>query len=335
MMKGPKSKWSLFYHVSIETRGAAELKFKSYINFGGHIEFAMTSVCQQSGCILPGTKVCGKCKVARYCGVNHQQLCWPAHKSECGGRSAARAKMQLSAAATQNETKEAVQGSEKLHVHAPKTKFSTEAERVVHVVAQVSSFSPDKWNFSLANLRDQGVPVVVEALKIRPCRALDLSCNSLTAEGAHRLLQGVLEAERPLLSLDLSANSIGQSKEEKASKFCVTLGAFLKTPLCALQALDLHSAGIDSMGVIEIAEGLSHNSTLTTLSLRANYITDNGIPALSRALQINKTLTEINLYCNDITEKGVSEINNALKSHPSLKNFGKPAGSLEDSCPVS
>lgn len=260
--------------------------------------------CAFAGCPLPGTKVCGNCKVARYCSVEHQKLCWPVHRGDC-----TKAKRET-ALAPINET-----------------------ERINTLLSRLS---PEKWNLSLSRLRDTGLAEVARTLSHRSCTWLDLSCNDISSQGAAALILEIQKQRTALNYLDLSANPlIGKSKDGVASACCAALATYLKNPQCQLKTLDLHAAGVDDLGVSAIAQSLMENESLTSLNLRANYITDSGGKTLMTCLEKNQKLLSINLYCNDFTTEGITYLERAMGAHRSLRDYGQPQGDLEDSCPVS
>lgn len=43
----------------------------------------MIKSCAFDGCSSSGSKICGRCKTARYCSLEHQQQCWAFHKPQC------------------------------------------------------------------------------------------------------------------------------------------------------------------------------------------------------------------------------------------------------------
>ena len=65
---------------------------------------------------------------------------------------------------------------------------------------------------------------------------------------------------------------------------------------------------IGDQGVEILCQGLSQNSSLTSLDLPGNLITDLGATYLADALQKHATLTQLNLPYNNIADDGATAL---------------------------
>ncbi|KAF9963988.1 hypothetical protein BGZ70_007073 [Mortierella alpina] len=83
-------------------------------------------------------------------------------------------------------------------------------------------------------------------------------------------------------------------------------------------SIEVASASVQGKDVVDLAEALKTNSTLTTLSLRDNSIGDEGTKALAETLRTYATLTTLNLNNNSIGEGGAKALAEALKVNSTL-----------------
>ena len=81
------------------------------------------------------------------------------------------------------------------------------------------------------------------------------------------------------------------------------------------------SNNIDDKGAIALAGALTGNNTLTRLTLNSNNIGDEGAIALADALKGNTTLTRLSLNHNNIGDTGVSALADALKVNNTLTHL--------------
>ncbi len=78
---------------------------------------------------------------------------------------------------------------------------------------------------------------------------------------------------------------------------------------------------VHSTGLVYIAEGLQHNTTLLSLSLQRCCIrinADNGL-LLARMLKVNSTMNELDLRINRISTEGLHALGEGLAVNRGLK----------------
>jgi hypothetical protein len=141
---------------------------------------------------------------------------------------------------------------------------------------------------------------------------MDLSCNSIGAEGA-RSLAAALDNNSTLTSLDLHDNEIGA---EGARSLATALDNN-----ATLTSLDLRRNNIGAEGARSLAAALRNNATLTSLELRGNNIGAEGARLLAAALDNNATLTSLDLAWNNIGAEGARSLAAALDNNATLTSL--------------
>ena len=154
---------------------------------------------------------------------------------------------------------------------------------------------------------------LILALKVNTSvSSLDLSENSIGAEGANSLSQALRE-NNFLTSLNLSKNSIGDEGANSLSQ-ALEENDFLTS-------LDLSFNSISDKGAKSLFQALKVNYSLTSLNLSDNSIGYEGAKSLSRVLRENTSLTSLNLSWNSISDKEASSLSQVLRRNtsPTLK----------------
>ncbi|KAG6505075.1 hypothetical protein ZIOFF_037423 [Zingiber officinale] len=140
------------------------------------------------------------------------------------------------------------------------------------------------------NFGDDGLFFLAESLGynrlLKAVEEVDFSGNGIIAVGL-RALDGVLQTNTMLKTLNLSGNNIG---DERAK----CLSDILKVNGC-IQKLQLNSSGIGDEGVRVITNMLKENQTLRVLELNNNMIEYSGFASLAGALVENKAIRSIHL----------------------------------------
>jgi len=201
--------------------------------------------------------------------------------------------------------------------------LAADDEISVKFEAALSKEGNTKVDLSLTDLRCEGADKVALAVHDFPTISeLDISCNSILADGTQRIASILLYPHCSALNtLNISANFIGDAG-------ALDLVTALKHNT-TLMHLDAHSCGIYDEGAIAFAELISTNSSLMILSLRANYIADKGALALAEAIPKNNGLYEINLHGNDFKKVAGEALIASMTGHSSIQSHGKPGAGLD------
>ena len=85
-----------------------------------------------------------------------------------------------------------------------------------------------------------------------------------------------------------------------------------------VEALDLRSNKITSIGCKAISEMLKSNRTLTSLSVCRNNLGDEGIKHICEALLLNETLSRLDIYQTKMSKSGLIPVADMLKSNQTL-----------------
>ena len=127
---------------------------------------------------------------------------------------------------------------------------------------------------------------------------LNLSNNSITAQGVSHLCDALKDKNCKLTELNLCLNSI---TDQGVSHLCDAL----KDENCKITKLNLSYNSITDQGVSHLCDALKdENCKITKLNLSHNSITDQGVSHLCGALKDeNCKLTELDLAFNDITDQ--------------------------------
>ena len=141
-------------------------------------------------------------------------------------------------------------------------------------------------------------------------QSLDVSVNSITAEGAETL-STIIQQSTCLETLDVTHNRIGVNG-------ALALGEALHTN-SSLRVLTVLNNAIGAEGAILLSQGLVHNHTLQELDVTYNHIGDNGARALAEALHTNNSLQELDVTYNHIGDNGARALAEALHTNNSLQ----------------
>lgn len=139
---------------------------------------------------------------------------------------------------------------------------------------------------------------------------VDLSDSFIGEDLCQYVIQLLKKYRQTKTSVNLRGNQIqGEGAKE--------LAMFLKgeTNLSRL-LLEWNNIGLFDHGMIELANALTVNTTLTELDLRNNNIGPTGAQCLAKALRRNTTLTSLDLRWNCIGSVGGQDLVSALE-----KNF--------------
>lgn len=135
--------------------------------------------------------------------------------------------------------------------------------------------------------------------------------GKLGAEETHDLAEWLKSSPPEVLTLWLKTNFSNQGAD------LVQLAEALKvnTTLTSLY-IYFNNLGAASAGLL--AGALKVNTTLTTLDLFLNNIGDAGAAALAAMLKVNRTLTSVSLGCNNIADVGAAALAGALEVNHAL-----------------
>ncbi|XP_008072067.1 NACHT, LRR and PYD domains-containing protein 12 isoform X2 [Carlito syrichta] len=171
----------------------------------------------------------------------------------------------------------------------------------------------------------------LQNLRLKRCRVSSLACRDLAA---------ALMANRNLLRMDLSGNSLGLTGMR-------LLAEGLRHPKCGLQMIQLRKCQLETGACQEIASVLSTSRHLVELDLTGNALEDTGLRLLCQGLRhpvcrlrtlwlkichltvgacedlastlsVTRSLMELDLSLNDLGDPGVLLLCEGLK-HPACK----------------
>ena len=137
---------------------------------------------------------------------------------------------------------------------------------------------------------------------------IDFSGNVFGDLGANEVKKIMVNRERKLESLNLSANKL----TDNAAK---NLGEALKHSNCKLESLYLSFNPLTDNAAKDLGEALKHsNCKLESLDLRNDNLTDNAAKDLGEALKhSNCKLEWLDLGCNNFTDNAAKDLGEALK----------------------
>ena len=168
-------------------------------------------------------------------------------------------------------------------------------------------------DLSCNSIHADGAHSLSEALRVNTClTSLDLSYSSIHADGAHSLSEA-LRVNTSLTSLDLCYNSIDADAAHSLSE---TLRVNT-----SLTSLGLNMNSIGNEGAHSLSEALRVNTSLTSLDLGMNSIGNEGASSLSEALRVNTSLTSLDLYKNSVGNEGAHSLSEALRVNTSLTSL--------------
>jgi Ran GTPase-activating protein (RanGAP) involved in mRNA processing and transport len=179
-------------------------------------------------------------------------------------------------------------------------------------------------------LKDRGAGLISHTLnpKLSNCNltGLDLSGNMIGPVGAEQIATALLQGNKHLTSLDLSSNKIGPL----GAKHIGWMLRFTHT----LEELFLSDNIVGDEGVASLSEGLQRDehavSNLHRLELNWNEISDVGAGHLAQVLSENAVLKSLSLASNAIGDRGVVAIAGTLPSDLGLQYLDISSNQVED-----
>ena len=142
---------------------------------------------------------------------------------------------------------------------------------------------------------------------------LDISECNVSGEGAEHLAAALINNHSLRVLMNISHNPIG---DIGATAF----GDMVRNNT-ALTRLHLNRCGITSEGCVQLAAGLTENTTLQTLWMSVGV---EGAKALSKAIEENKTLRWLRLDDDDSLGEGVDSLLASLPNNTTLQCFSLP-----------
>ena len=175
-------------------------------------------------------------------------------------------------------------------------------------------------NISMNTISAEGAKHIAKAIKINTTlQKLDISHNNISDEGAAAIINSI--RNNILQDLDLSLNSIGLEETEKISK---------AIKMTTLQKLDLSENKISDVGAAAISNGIKINNSLKELDLSWNCIGDKGAEKISSAIRVTTTLKKLILNSNSITDVGAAAISDAVRYSSSLQQLDVRSNQITD-----
>ncbi|KNC51358.1 NOD3 protein [Thecamonas trahens ATCC 50062] len=167
-------------------------------------------------------------------------------------------------------------------------------------------------DLSDVSLEKHGIAALVETLPtVRNLRTLSLADNGISTKDGVPLV-GAIGASRSLVTVDLSGNSFKKD-------FAEALGSALAAST-SLRSLSLASNKLGGEGAAAIGRALAANGlALTDLSLAGNKI-GSGVDALAEGLTSNSTLISLSLANNSISGDHFMEVVTALEANTGLRH---------------
>ena len=155
---------------------------------------------------------------------------------------------------------------------------------------------------------------------------LDVSGNSLSSDSILSLFKG-LQQSRSMKELTIGRySSVSNHISLEAMK---TLHAYLQDKEnCKLEKLYLTDSDISSDIAIELARGLSQNSSINEVFLSNNPIGDEGAAALGQTLTENKTINKLMLSKCNITATGGAALASSLMVNSTIAELHISGNSL-------
>ena len=166
---------------------------------------------------------------------------------------------------------------------------------------------------------DDTVMKVMSSSLIQPhissLQSLDVSANSITAEGAETL-STIIQQSTCLETLDVTRNRLGVNG-------ALALGEALHTNN-SLHVLDVSWNAIGDNGARALSEALHTNNSLQVLYVLDNAIGDGGAKALADALHVNESLKTLHMTYNKIGVDGAVSLSEALVNNHTLQELHVP-----------
>jgi Ran GTPase-activating protein (RanGAP) involved in mRNA processing and transport len=174
-----------------------------------------------------------------------------------------------------------------------------------------------KLNLERNCLGEFGIDVIADALRVNTTITnLNLSRNNLEEYGTQKITDA-LYTNTTITKLNLSSNWLREN-----GALVIAEALYVITTLRSLNLSHNYlrkNSFSSEIGIIEIANALCKNESITELDLEHNKIGLNGARELSKALCVNTTLKILSLEHNKLEEESVYEIGKALGVNTTLK----------------
>jgi Ran GTPase-activating protein (RanGAP) involved in mRNA processing and transport len=223
---------------------------------------------------------------------------------------------------TTNPIKEIQPSFSQMHISQTPSSHTYQNKKLQQLIEQCEFQS--NVDLGKQNLNDEDMEIVVkEAIINKQCKALDISCNKITAVGASTIAKA-LTNNTTLGSLYLRGNSLSDTGIQSLTKT-------LSVSNSRVRLLDLQINGITDEGAKYIAEMLKTNATLWYLLLSGNDISDRGVDVLAHVLtHHNTTLISLRVGYNKLVSD--SSVDSLIK----MLQHNQTIGSLDiEKCNLS
>uniref|UniRef100_A0A7S1J7W3 F-box domain-containing protein n=1 Tax=Eutreptiella gymnastica TaxID=73025 RepID=A0A7S1J7W3_9EUGL len=171
--------------------------------------------------------------------------------------------------------------------------------------------SMEDLNLGHCGIADRGARAVGAALEENSrLRGLNLAGNQITDDGVVALARGLI-SNSGLNALDLTGNHLTCLAAEVVAEALQVNGH--------LKALAMNGTGdIQDPGCIALAQALTVNNSLQSLSVAHNPFTCKAITALADTLLTNKSLTHLNISSTSTRDEGATSLAMALAENHAL-----------------
>ena len=187
-----------------------------------------------------------------------------------------------------------------------------------------------------------GIMKIAKALKdFATLKKLCIGSNNLTKEAADHIAE-VIRMNTQLQEFDVSKIGLQSTSAIKIAKVLRNVSTLTKLYINSnditvdaaddianalscnyncLQELDISNNCFCSIGIIKIAIGLNHISTLKKLYMSGNYITDKAADEINAIIIHNTGLQEFDISENNLQAKGIMKIAKTLQNISTLKKL--------------
>ena len=202
------------------------------------------------------------------------------------------------------------------------TDKSRHMANVVMLTKAIQIITIQKLDMSCNSISDDGAAAISDSLKINvSLQELNLAENNITNEGAKKIAEAI-QVTKTLQKLNLCNNNISDDG-------AAAISDSLKINV-SLQELNVAENNITNEGAKKIAEAIQVTKTLQKLNLYKNNISDDGVAAISDCLKINVSLQELNLAVNKITTEGAKKIAEAIQVTKTLQKLNLGGNEISD-----
>lgn len=167
-------------------------------------------------------------------------------------------------------------------------------------------------DLSSSHIENEGALMIFKAISNHPfIKILNLRDNQIN--GYIPDLQFLINGHKPLRSLDLSSNRIG---DEGAKDLLLN---FQNSH--SLTHIYLSDNQIEILGAQALGEALLVTNTLQHIAFSKNFITNDGLQNICNSLQQNKSLTSLELSNNGISLEGSKHLTEMIKKNCTIKKL--------------